>query len=153
MGSKIAVMAAGRLQQVGAPQAVYERPANLFVAGFIGSPPMNLVEGVLETSQSAAVPAGRIPIGVAPNVGAGTSVTLGVRPESLRLGGSDLQATVASVELLGHERHVICDVGPARWIVRQGAHEAAIEPGQVIGLGVDAAAVHVFDTATTLRCN
>ncbi len=153
MGSKIAVMTAGKLQQVGAPQAVYERPANLFVAAFIGSPPMNLLEGVLETTQAASVPGGRVPVANPASVAAGASVTVGVRPENLHVGGSDVEATVASIELLGHERHVICNVGPARWVVRQGAHDAPLHVGDTIGLGVDPDYVHVFDTASTARVN
>ncbi len=153
MGSKIAVMTAGKLQQVGAPQAVYERPANLFVAGFIGSPPMNLVEGVLETQHVAAVATGRIPIGTSPSVGIGASVTLGIRPEHVRIGGTDVNATVVNVELLGHERHVICNVGASRWVIRQGADEAAVQVGEAVGLAIDPHAVHVFDTATTARVN
>jgi ABC-type sugar transport system ATPase subunit len=153
MGSKIAVMTAGKLQQVGAPQAVYERPANLFVAGFIGSPPMNLVEGVLETQHVAAVGTGRIPIGTSPSVGIGASVTLGIRPEHVRIGGTDVNATVVNVELLGHERHVICNVGASRWVIRQGADEAPVQVGEAVGLAIDPHAVHVFDTATTARVN
>ena len=153
MGSKIAVMTQGRLQQVGAPQAVYERPANLFVAGFIGSPPMNLIEGVLETQQSAAVGSGRVPIAHAPSSVAGANVTVGVRPEHVHIGGTDVSGTVLSVELLGHERHVICDVGAARWIVRQASDEPTVDVGQAVGLGIDPAAVHVFDTASTDRVN
>jgi ABC-type sugar transport system ATPase subunit len=158
MGSKIAVMSAGKLQQVGAPQAVYERPANLFVAAFIGSPPMNLLEGVLETAQSASVAVGRVPIANAPAAPVGAAVTVGVRPEHVRIGPAasdraDITATVASVELLGHERHVICNVGASRWVVRQTAAEGTIEVGQQIGLAIDPAQVHVFDSATTERSN
>jgi ABC-type sugar transport system ATPase subunit len=153
MGSKIAVMSAGKLQQVGAPQAVYERPANVFVAAFIGSPPMNLLDGVLETAQSAAVAGGRVPIGNAPSLAAGAPVTVGVRPEHLRIGGGDVTATVLSVELLGHERHVICSVGDARWVIRQGSAEGTIAVGDAVGLGIDPQHVHVFDAATTERAN
>jgi len=153
MGSRIAVMSAGRLQQVGAPQAVYERPNNLFVAGFIGSPPMNLVEGVLETAGSAAIDAGRVPIANAPSVGPGSKVVVGVRPEDVHIGGADLAADVLNIELLGHERHVICSVGAARWVVRQGGDDAVLEIGQRVGLGIDPAKVHVFDAASTERVN
>ena len=114
---------------------------------------MNLSEGVLETTQVASVPGGRVPIGNPASVNAGAAVTLGVRPENLHVGGRDVEATVVSIELLGHERHVICNVGAARWVVRQGAHEAPLQVGDTIGLGIDPGAVHVFDTASTVRVN
>ncbi|MFN8051970.1 MAG: ABC transporter ATP-binding protein [Acidimicrobiales bacterium] len=157
MGSKIAVMSAGRLQQVGAPQAVYERPANLFVAAFIGSPPMNLAAGVVESPQWASVTGGHVPFAVAGSTASGGSVTVGVRPEHVRLAAPGEQghvaATVATVELLGHERHVICTVGDQRWVVRQDADAGSVAVGDAVVLVVDPAHVHVFDTATTERLN
>jgi len=153
MGSQIAVMTNGKLQQVGAPQAVYERPANLFVASFIGSPPMNLLEGVLETTNSVAVNGGRIGVANAVAETSARAVTIGVRPEHLQIGGTDVSATVISVELLGHERHVICQVGPARWVIRQASNDTSLTVGESVMLGIDPAQVHVFDSATTERLN
>ena len=99
------------------------------------------------------VATGRIPIGTSPSVGIGASVTLGIRPEHVRIGGTDVNATVVNVELLGHERHVICNVGASRWVIRQGADEAPVQVGEAVGLAIDPHAVHVFDTATTARVN
>ena len=153
MGTRIAVMNHGELQQVGAPQAVYDRPANSFVAGFIGSPPMNLLAGISETANSIGVGAGRVGVAAAMNAAPGREVTIGIRPEHVRIGGNDLQATVLSLELLGHERHVIASVDGARWVIRQSSAEAAPEVGSVVGLSVDPTQVHAFDTATTERVN
>ena len=105
MGSRIAVMELGRLQQVGTPQEVYERPATAFVAQFIGTPPMNL-----------------LPAGVLGD----PDVVVGIRPEHVLIhpvetsGGPDgvLTATVRAVEQLGHETLVTCDVDGARVVVR-----------------------------------
>ena len=153
MGTRIAVLKDGELQQTGAPQAVYDRPANLFVAGFIGSPPMNLIAGTLETPNALATATGRVAIAAAAGAAAGASVTIGVRPEHVMVGGSDVSGTVLSIESLGHERHIICTVDGARWVVRQPSEAPAPEVGTTVGLGVDAAHVHAFDTATTERVN
>jgi ABC-type sugar transport system ATPase subunit len=156
MATRIAVLANGRLQQVGVPQDVYERPANLFVAGFIGSPPMNTIPGVAGADERGAavlVDAGSIPVRDTGSVRRDTKIVAGVRPESLRLGGHDVRATVVNVEALGHERHVVCDVGDQRWTVRQEGSEAAPQVGTEVGLAVDAAHVHLFDPETTERVN
>jgi ABC-type sugar transport system ATPase subunit len=154
MATRIAVLEGGRLQQVGAPQAVYEHPANLFVATFIGSPPMNVLEGTVSGSHVETA-AGTIPVA---DVGtAAGAVVAGVRPESVRVAGSDVagdvRATVLNVELLGHERHIVCQVGDGRWTVRQTSTDGAIAVGDQVGLAVDPAAVHLFDPATTARVN
>ena len=169
MGDRIAVMSDGKLQQVAAPEALYARPANSFVAHFLGSPGMNLVEGMLVES-GAPAPAGErtaqpdtlsvafpgasvpLPAEVADSVrGAGPDVVLGLRPESLHLGDDGvIGATVVIVELLGAETHVICqsETG-ARIIVRQGASVAKPKIGESVRIAVDPdpAAYHLFDPA------
>jgi sn-glycerol 3-phosphate transport system ATP-binding protein len=103
LGDRIGVMSDGKLLQLGTPQEIYRRPANVFVAGFIGSPPMNLL--------SASATGGRVDAGdlVLEIPGApGGELVVGVRPEALRLmtgpaGGPAMQVRVEVVELLGHE--------------------------------------------------
>ena len=160
MADRIAVMSEGRLQQVGPPQAVYDRPQNLFVARFIGSPPMDIVEGrVTGTSGSdvtvdlgeagtltAAVPAGS-------TVGEGRAVSVGVRPEHLTLGGGALHGVVEVVESLGHERHLFVDLGGHRVIVRQSAEDEAPAAGSRVDLAVQPQHVHLFDSDSTERLN
>ena len=169
MGDRIAVMSDGKLQQVAAPEALYARPANSFVAHFLGSPGMNLVEGMLvesgapatageRTAQpgalSVAFPGASIPLPaeVADSVrGTGPDVVLGLRPESLHLSDDGvIGATVVIVELLGAETHVICqsETG-ARIIVRQGASVAKPKIGESVRIAVDPdpAAYHLFDPA------
>jgi multiple sugar transport system ATP-binding protein len=165
MGDRIAVMSEGKLQQVAAPEALYARPANSFVAHFLGSPGMNLMEGMLvESFAPTAEDAGQpgtlsvafpgasvpLPIEVADTVrGAGPDVVLGLRPESLQLSDAGvIGATVVIVELLGAETHVICqsETG-ARIIVRQAASAAKPKIGEAVRIAVDPdpASYHLFD--------
>ncbi len=131
MGTRVAVMSRGHLQQIGTPQEVYARPATVFVATFIGTPPMNVM------------PAGLFERG---------DTLVGVRPEHLRVVPSGgLPATVRMVEQLGHETLVICDAAGTRVVLRQDAEAPAPAIGAEINL--DAAEVHRhrFDAATQNR--
>jgi multiple sugar transport system ATP-binding protein len=160
MGHRIAIMNDGALQQVGPPQAVYERPANLFVARFIGSPAMNTVTGPVVTDGeglSVAIVNSRVPV-PAPYARAIAragldGVVIGVRPEHLRLTSDGLlPATVTVVESLGHERHVICRLEDGQMlIVRQPSSEAAPGEGSMVRLATDLQHLHVFDAHTEQR--
>jgi multiple sugar transport system ATP-binding protein len=174
MGHRIAVMSEGRLQQVAAPEDLYARPDNVFVAHFLGSPGMNLVQGMLvesgNGSAAATAPPDRhavlavsfpgasvpLPEEVAgPARGCGPDVVLGLRPEALRLSDDGpIAATVIIVELLGAETHVICHTEDgSRVIVRQSATAAKPALGQTVHIAVDGgpAAYHLFDAATGAR--
>ena len=162
MADRIVVINDGKIQQVGAPQAVYESPANLFVATFIGSPPMNMISGTVAEGTAPGggskikTDAGEIAVNSAPGVTAGAEVIVGVRPEHLHIdtsGSNGLAATVENVELLGHERHVICSAAGSHLIFRQPNDEAMLTTGQRISLATDPAGVHIFDPTTTLRLN
>jgi len=163
MGHRIAVMSNGVLQQVGRPQDVYAKPANLFVARFIGSPPMNTVAGRVVASGNemfAQLPGGQVPL--APEVSAAVreagldEVVIGVRPEDLTFAapgdGRGVDANVTVVESLGHERHVICRLTDQQIvIVRQDAHDAAPREESATRLVADPAAVHLFDPESGRR--
>ena len=154
MADRIAVLNEGRLQQVGEPRAVYERPANLFVARFMGSPPMNTIEGVarVDGTVRAAVPGGSLDLTPGTAVADGTAVVVGVRPEHLQIGEPGMSGTVRAVEWLGHERHVYCDVGGTEIVVRDTEEEGReVSPGEAIHLGARPADVHLFDAVTTER--
>ena len=165
MADRIAVLADGRLQQVGEPQAVYERPANLFVASFIGSPPMNTIAGTLSLGPGAATVATAVgAVEVAdPGTGVdGAPVVVGVRPEHLDLapvasagadGAAGLEGTVENVELLGHERHVVCRVGESLMTLRHPNDHPAGAVGERVRLVADPKGVHLFDARTTERLN
>ena len=162
MGDRIAILNEGALQQVGPPQAVYERPANLFVARFIGNPPMNTVTGQVVNGsgpvRAVAIPGGEIP--VAPAVGAAITrlgideVVVGVRSEHLRVGSDGpIEATVSVIESLGHERHVFCRLADGQpLIVRQPADVPVPAEEAPTRLTVEKMElVHLFDPATEQR--
>jgi multiple sugar transport system ATP-binding protein len=171
MGHRIAVMSEGKLQQVAPPEELYARPANAFVAHFLGSPGMNLIEGMLvesgapgseaETARGTlcvAFPGASVslPPEVADVVrGAGPDVVLGVRPEAVHLTpDGSIAATVVIVELLGAETHVICNTETGmRIIVRQGAAAPKPAIGEAVRIAVvaDPRAYHLFDAATGVR--
>jgi ABC-type sugar transport system ATPase subunit len=150
MATRIAILKDGRLQQVGRPQEVYDRPANLFVAGFIGSPPMNTIEGEIRDGWLVTA-AGALQLpsnGLVPSQG---TLVMGVRPEQLSIGPGPLRATVLNVELLGPERHVVLEVGGQHWTIREPTGTPAPTPGQAVELTVQAGSAHLFDPTTTLR--
>jgi multiple sugar transport system ATP-binding protein len=160
MGHRIAIMNDGVLQQVGPPQAVYERPENLFVARFIGNPAMNTVAGpVVASGDGLAVVVGRdrlpVPAAYAKTIGdAGlANVVVGVRPEHLRLATDGLlPATVSVVESLGHERHVICRLEDGQMvIVRQAASDPAPGEGSMVRLATEPQHLHLFAAETEQR--
>jgi sn-glycerol 3-phosphate transport system ATP-binding protein len=122
MADRVVLMNAGRIEQQGTPQDLYERPASSFVAGFIGAPAMNLFPS----------DDGR--------------VLLGVRPEQLQLrpAGEGLAARVLAVEYLGAESLLICEAGAVRVVARTGGH-VAVQRGEAIGLAWPESALHRFD--------
>ena len=156
MGDRVAVMKDGEIQQVDTPLALYDRPANLFVAGFIGSPQMNLMEGLAD---NGVVQIGQFTVPVDQSAARRIqgNVTVGVRPENWRVVSSrdgGLPVTVTVVEELGSDAFVYgqCDVvgTPANVIVRvSGRHHPA--KGEVLHVTADPNHVHVFDTATGAR--
>jgi ABC-type sugar transport system ATPase subunit len=159
MADRIAIITDGRLQQVGRPQDVYERPANLFVAGFIGSPPMNTVAGTLAREGDTAVvhtAAGTVPVADPGTATDGAPVVAGVRPEHLEPvpdGTGGLTASVENVELLGHERHLLVGVDGKVMVVRQPNDAPPVSVGDRISLRPDPVGVHLFDPQSTGRLN
>ena len=154
LADRIVVLNAGRIEQVGAPMALYEHPDNLFVAGFIGSPGMNFLPAtVVESSAtSTTVRLGggeqvRCQVNAA-NARAGDKVTLGVRPEHLRPGDSDnaLQTVVTFVESLGSLTYAYCSNAGAEDVITCAVDsECVLHNGQALALGVPAAKAHLFD--------
>jgi multiple sugar transport system ATP-binding protein len=156
MGDRVAVMKLGNLQQVDTPLNLYDKPENLFVAGFIGSPQMNLMEGVAVDGE---VKLGSYTVPVDPRAAGRMQgrVTVGVRPESWRIvtreeGGLPVDVTV--VEELGADSYVYgtCDVEgtPSNVIVRVTKRDHAAK-GDVLYVTTDPDYVHVFDTDTGER--
>jgi multiple sugar transport system ATP-binding protein len=160
MGHRIAVLHAGKLQQVGAPLEVYERPANLFVAAFIGSPPMNFFEAAVKDGRIVAkgfalpVPA-RLRAALAGKDG--LKVVAGVRPENIVPEGRvprgesvPLQVTIEIAEPLGDEVVVHGRAGEDTLVFKQDPHRPA-DLGAALEVKLELDALHLFDAATQLR--
>jgi multiple sugar transport system ATP-binding protein len=143
MADRIGVMADGRLEQVGTPDQVYGRPANRFVAGFVGSPPMSFVEG---HGDGASFRADGVRVTLDGRRASGPLV-LGVRPDAVRLtepADGDARGEVQLLESLGGDTIVVVRVGAQllRALVRRDERP---EEGAAVGLALDPAQVHVFD--------
>jgi multiple sugar transport system ATP-binding protein len=157
LGDRVAVMRAGRIEQVDAPLAVYRRPANTFVAGFVGEPGMNLVPGWLEADGQrgwAVVGRQRLPLaGPLPATlreRAGTPVTVGVRPEHVTDTGDGtavLFARASTVEHLGGHQLVGCAVD-GRTVTARLPHTRRVRVGDRLELAVDVAELSFFDPVT-----
>ncbi|MCW7537925.1 ABC transporter ATP-binding protein [Aquabacterium sp. A7-Y] len=161
LATRVAVMRGGCIQQIDTPAEVYARPANLFVAGFLGSPPMNFIEGRLGTDADGrpvfmaaglAVPLATYRFGGPPEIG--RSVVLGVRPEHLSLQGSGPAggtATVSLVEPMGSHQIV--------WLSFEGRQPLALSvpvgseppPGSAVSFHVDAERISLFDPQSEHR--
>ncbi len=159
MGDRVAVMKLGVLQQVDTPLNLYDKPTNVFVAGFIGSPQMNLLEGIADNGE---VKLGNyhVPVDKTAERKMHGKVTVGVRPETWRIvsddeGGLPIQVTV--VEELGADSYVYgtCDVEgvPSNVIVRASGSRTHTHPnkGDMLYVTTDPHNVHVFDTETGER--
>jgi len=158
LADRIVALDNGRIQQVGAPLDLYSRPNNLFVAGFIGSPKMNLLPAKVLDAGGGRTMLGldagaKLELGPR-NATAGDAVTIGVRPEALEIiapdaaapaGTATLPATIESVERLGNITFAYLDGGTPEVITVQVMGAAELEPGQHVQVGMRADGVHVFD--------
>jgi multiple sugar transport system ATP-binding protein len=148
MADRIAVMNEGRIEQLGEPLELYDRPANLFVAQFIGSPAMNVFEGTFRDGSVDALGA-RWPVTGA-RAREGQRVTYGIRPEHIDFGNSDIPAEVVVVEPMGAETELLVKVqGQALTLVTHGRSNAG--PGERLFLAPQAQHAHLFDAATGQR--
>jgi multiple sugar transport system ATP-binding protein len=155
MADRIAVVNDGRIEQFGAPLDLYDRPVNLFVAQFIGSPAMNIVEGALaEIGNSSCVEAlgQRWPVEASGGI-AGQVVKYGIRPEHIGLAGQGsggIAAEVVVVEPMGAQTELVVRVADVSLtVVTHG--RANLRPGDRLSLSPEAARAHVFDSATGHR--
>jgi lactose/L-arabinose transport system ATP-binding protein len=144
LADKIVVLRAGRIEQVGRPLDLYNDPDNRFVAGFIGSPAMNFVAGVAE---SGAVAAKGLGGSVATSVGlpaAGSEVTVGLRPQHLKIGPGDSHR-VDLTEALGGVSYVHLTAPSGEKLIVERHDQISLEPGAMVGLGFDARDAMLFD--------
>ena len=153
LADRIVVMDKGIVQQVGTPEELYRRPANLFVAGFIGSPKMNFLKGKwagpgqvrLDSGASLAVDAANQP---------GGSLVLGVRPDGFSVtepGAAGLRGRIVLNEYLGRESYLHLDLEHGGTAVVEVSPDAPFQAGQSVGLGVKPGAAHLFAAADERR--
>jgi multiple sugar transport system ATP-binding protein len=129
MADKIVVLNAGKVEQYGSPLELYEKPANLFVAGFIGSPKMNFITGDSAKQRGAT--------------------TIGVRPEHLKVDreGQGWQGTVTAAEHLGSDTFLYVDAGPVGTLTARYIGELSLEAGDKVSLSPEPARIHRFDAS------
>jgi multiple sugar transport system ATP-binding protein len=147
MADQIVVLHGGRIEQVGKPLELYDRPSNLFVASFIGSPSMNILDGTLTSSPVPSVGVGpnvTIPIGAVPVGYGGTAVKVGFRPEHIALDPAGMPAEVVVVEPTGAESQVVLRAG-GHEIIAVFRERIETEPGDTLNIRIDPSKVHVFD--------
>ncbi|WP_137150924.1 sn-glycerol-3-phosphate ABC transporter ATP-binding protein UgpC [Devosia sp. FKR38] len=148
MADRIVVMRAGRIEQVGTPLDIYDHPANSFVAGFIGSPSMNLIDGVVRSTDQGLVldtPHGTTwPLPANATVLAGAKIQLGIRPEHVLLDTAGVEAEAILVEPTGAETHVQMRVG-GQTLTGVFRDRPAIAAGARFRVRPDTARAHVFD--------
>jgi len=153
MADKIVVMHDGRVEQIGAPLELYDRPRNLFVAGFIGSPAMNFLKGVVRANGALEF-AGRgdvrLPLAVAPSGAEGRPAVYGVRPEHFAVADDGIEVVVQVVEPTGSELQVVARLG-GEDIIAVFRERHQFKPGDRIRLKPDPQLVHLFDETTGNR--
>ncbi|MCK1712173.1 MULTISPECIES: sn-glycerol-3-phosphate ABC transporter ATP-binding protein UgpC [unclassified Bradyrhizobium] len=152
MADKIVVMHDGVVEQMGAPLELYDRPQNLFVAGFIGSPSMNFVKGRIDGGKLIDGHGVGWSLAGTPAIASGREVTIGIRPEHVRIENAGLKANVHVVEPTGSETQVVVELG-GTLLTCVFRERVAAKPGEEIGIGFDAQALHLFDSASGQRLN
>jgi multiple sugar transport system ATP-binding protein len=161
LGDRIAVLKEGVLQQVDTPMELYRRPANKFVAGFIGSPAMNFIEGVIQRSDAVATTGFCTFKGIDLNVDVPCDdatrrgrVFLGVRPQHIEVstnGDGRPRAEVGVVEPMGNEQIVYVTLSGGDKLVAVAPPEAIIRPGDTVSINIRPEGVHLFDAETGER--
>ncbi|TIX23947.1 ABC transporter ATP-binding protein [Mesorhizobium sp.] len=150
MADKIVVMRDGRIEQVGAPLELFDRPANLFVAGFIGSPSMNLLKGVLRKGDGVDIAGTLFPIALGNAAQDGQAVVYGVRPEHLEIHPDGVPAKISVVEPTGSETLVFLRFGEGEMVALfRERHD--FKPGDTLKLKPRLDQVHLFDAETGKR--
>ncbi|KQS75415.1 sugar ABC transporter ATP-binding protein [Rhizobium sp. Leaf384] len=154
MADKIVVMQGGHIEQIGTPLDLYDHPKNVFVAGFLGSPAMNFLDGVIVGEDGAFLElngAGRVPLPAGLRCAAGQSVIAGIRPEEIGIADTGgIPAEVLVVEPTGSETHLAVRLGSQEITVVLRSRIALV-PGEQVHLSLGTAPLHVFDKETKER--
>jgi multiple sugar transport system ATP-binding protein len=146
MADRIVVMNKGRIEQQGAPEELYDRPATIFVAGFIGSPSMNFIQGTVRGSDLVLSDGATLALPPSAAV-EGQAVTLGIRPEDVRPDGQGHAAEIVDVEPTGIDTLILCRFAGQQITVSVRDRFRA-PPGAPIRLSLNTGKLHCFDTAT-----
>ncbi|MDE1996849.1 MAG: sn-glycerol-3-phosphate ABC transporter ATP-binding protein UgpC [Rhizobiaceae bacterium] len=149
MADRIVVMHGGIVEQIGSPLELYDHPANLFVAGFIGSPAMNVLKGRLDKGSFITPDGTRIAVTGANALG-DRPITLGVRPEHLRIDPEGLAGEIITVDPMGSETQVAMRLG-GHDLIGVFRERISNAPGESLRISVDTDHVHLFDTETGKR--
>jgi multiple sugar transport system ATP-binding protein len=147
MADRIVVMNNGAVEQSGSPLELYDRPANLFVAGFIGSPAMNFLKGKISLGAGPAfITDGGVslPLQNAPPKFDGRTAIYGVRPEHLHLGGEGIEVEISVIEPTGSETQVFAKLGGSK-IVGVFRERVSAKSGEWLPIQVDPSTIHLFD--------
>jgi multiple sugar transport system ATP-binding protein len=152
MANRIVVMHDGIIQQVGPPLELYDRPANIFVAGFIGSPTMNFFDAVGHGKSARLGDGSALVLPTGAGVKEGREIVIGIRPEHLRFSGEGLPGKVVVVEPLGMSTQVTLDAVGER-VTLMALERPSLETGDMKFLAARPEDIHVFDRSTGLRLN
>ncbi len=148
LGDRVAVLSDGRLQQCAPPRVLYDHPANVFVAGFIGSPAMNFLNVELGANGAVSVGGVSVPLPDGARANGRHEVTVGVRPESLELAADGIGAEVQMVEDIGADAYVFCMTsigGEERRLIARSSARRAPARGERVALRPVAGETHLFD--------
>jgi multiple sugar transport system ATP-binding protein len=152
MADKIVVMHDGIVEQIGEPLELYDRPANLFVAGFIGSPAMNFFKGRVADGRFMGEGGLALPLANGARAAPGAAATYGIRPEHLHLAEDGVPAEIVVVEPTGSETQVVANCG-GQEVVCVFRERIAAAPGETIRIKPDPAHAHLFDATSGRRLN
>ena len=154
MADKIVVMHDGIVEQIGRPLDLYDRPDNLFVASFIGSPAMNLLRGEIGGDGAPSFQGAggiSVPLDGAAGAAKGTPVVLGIRPEHLRLSDEGFPVEIVVVEPTGSEVQIIGRTPGGEDIVANFRERHSFEPGETVRLAAEPGLIHLFNGETGQR--
>ena len=144
MADKIVVMHDGIIEQIGTPLELYDRPKNLFVAGFIGSPSMNFINGTLGPDGFRTDDGTTLPVKASDQRASGVTATYGIRPEHFKLDDSGVPLEVIVIEPTGSETQVLARLGKQQ-VTGVFRERIDAKPGSTIRVTPDLNTVHLFD--------
>lgn len=154
MADKIVVMQGGHIEQIGTPLELYDKPRNVFVAGFIGSPSMNFFDGVVVKSGSTlGAQIGDVVLGIpkGTNVKVDQEIIIGIRPEALKISDTGIAGTISVIEPTGSETHVMLRHALGQDFTLISRERRAFHVGQEITMSADPEHLHIFDKSTEER--